>query len=93
MNSIRRLYDERLAAGDLYLDADQLSTVQALEKLSQTLVRSDKPGIWQRMHGKNSAENIPQGYYLHGGVGRGKSMVMDLFFNAVNIEKKRTGVP
>ena len=32
--------------------------------------------------------DIPKGVYLHGGVGRGKSFLMDCFFNAVPIERK-----
>jgi len=34
-------------------------------------------------------KNKIKGIYLHGGVGRGKSMIMDLFFNNINIKDKR----
>jgi len=89
MTNINLLYNQKLAAETIYPDADQLRAVRALEKLGRALVRSDAPGVWRRLRGKNAAEKQPQGCYLHGSVGRGKSMVMDMFFNAVGIEKKR----
>ena len=74
---------------DLKLDADQVRAVQALEKLRQALVQRRTPRAWLKILGKTAAKSAPKGYYFHGGVGRGKSMLMDLFFNAVAPGKKR----
>ena len=45
------------------------------------------PGLLGRLFGK--AQPPPRGLYIWGGVGRGKSMLMDLFFDAVQIDRKR----
>jgi cell division protein ZapE len=46
-----------------------------------------KSGLWSRLTGK--AAPAPRGIYLWGGVGRGKSMLMDLAFEAIRVEPKR----
>ncbi len=89
-NNIAEIYAQKSATGPLRPDQDQLRAVQMLEKLRQALTDSSLSGripvalprFWKK-------KPAPKGYYLHGGVGRGKSMVMDLFFDAVEIEKKR----
>jgi cell division protein ZapE len=75
-------YAERLAAGDLVADADQARAAARLEALAQALARW-KPGGW---FGKSEA---PKGLYLWGPVGCGKSLLMDLFFQAAPIRQKR----
>lgn len=75
-------YAERLAAGDLVADADQARAAERLESLAQALARW-KPAGW---FGKSEA---PNGLYLWGPVGRGKSLLMDLFFQAAPVKLKR----
>jgi len=76
MLRIQDAYHEKLETGALQPDADQLKAIEALEKLCRDLSGFFK---WKK----------PKGYYFYGGVGRGKSMVMDLFFATVPIAKKR----
>ena len=82
MSSPLAAYRERLAAGDLTPDADQSRAAERLEILSQQLERW-KPDAF---FGGGAA---PQGLYLWGPVGRGKSMLLDLFFEAAPVKKKR----
>lgn len=75
-------YDERLAAGALAPDHAQANAAARLETLCAQLARW-KPDAWI---GKGEA---PRGVYLWGPVGRGKSMLLDLFFEAAPVKKKR----
>jgi cell division protein ZapE len=87
MATLLDIYEQRLAKGDLSPDADQRRALESLEGLRAALEgyrRGQKTGfIFKRQ------VEAPKGFYLHGGVGRGKSMVMDLFFAAAPVEKKR----
>jgi cell division protein ZapE len=75
-------YRQRLAEGELQPDADQAHGAERLDQLATELARW-RPGGWLR---KSEA---PRGVYLWGPVGRGKSMLLDLFFEAAPVEKKR----
>lgn len=68
------LYKNMLAAGRIEPDAGQEAAARALDDLYKALI---KP---QRFFTRRKA---PKGLYIHGGVGRGKSMLMDLFFEAI----------
>src|SRR5262245_48853182 len=75
-------YNTRLAAGDLVPDADQAKAATRLNALAQELARW-RPQAWI---GSGAA---PRGVYLWGPVGRGKSLLLDLFFEAAPMKKKR----
>ena len=79
MLKIQETYHQKLAAGALQPDADQVKAIHALEKLCADL--QSPRGFFRR--------KTPKGFYFYGDVGRGKSMVMDLFFAAAPVEKKR----
>jgi cell division protein ZapE len=79
--------------GALRADGSQALAVEKLQSLSRALLHY-KPGNgeggWRARLGLVSRpDEAPQGLYLYGAVGRGKSMLMDLFFAATPIEKKR----
>ena len=76
-------YARLLADGELRPDEAQARAVAALDRLRP---RSD-PGLIGRLLGKRP--DGPRGVYLWGGVGRGKSMLMDLAFDALDIAPKR----
>lgn len=87
MTTLLDIYEKKLAAGELSHDPDQRHAIAALEDLRGAL-EGYRPGRKTGFFFKRAAES-PKGFYLHGGVGRGKSMVMDLFFAAAPIDKKR----
>ncbi|MBL8538344.1 MAG: AFG1 family ATPase [Hyphomonadaceae bacterium] len=76
-------YAERLAAGDLVADADQARAAERLEALARALEQWKPGGLF----GKGAPS--PRGLYLWGPVGRGKSLLMDLFFQAAPVKRKR----
>ncbi len=75
-------YRARIAAGALAPDAAQAAAAQRLDDLARELAQW-KP---KRLFGSSPP---PRGLYLWGPVGRGKSMLMDLFFDAVPVQPKR----
>jgi cell division protein ZapE len=81
---VRSAYDQLLRARELKPDAAQDSPVDALDKLAGSI---GPGGIFSRLFGSGS--DGPAGVYLWGGVGRGKSMLMDLAFDHIDIAPKR----
>jgi cell division protein ZapE len=90
-------YRERVAAGDLNADPAQELLAEKLQSLHRALdgyqPSSGKVG-WKDRFGLNSQmsrrrEEPLQGLYIFGGVGRGKSMLMDLFYDTAPVERKR----
>ena len=80
---VRAAYDELVAAGELRPDAAQERAVAALDKLGQGFAR----GFLGRFF-RPSRDQVA-GVYLWGGVGRGKSMLMDLAFAHISVIPKR----
>jgi cell division protein ZapE len=78
-------YADLLAAGELKADADQQRGVAALDRLARDLSQPTG-GFLKRLFAKSSPVC---GVYLWGGVGRGKSMLMDLAFDHVPADRKR----
>ncbi|HEY5712888.1 MAG TPA: cell division protein ZapE [Allosphingosinicella sp.] len=88
MSTIGERYRALIVAWELKPDPDQAAAVEALERLADQLEESKGRGslIW-RLAGR--FEPPPPGVYLWGGVGRGKSMLMDLAFDAIAYAPKR----
>lgn len=88
-------YESRLKAGDLRHDEAQALVVNSLQRLFDEVIaaKSQKPqNFFQRLTGMGGVStDVPQGIYMYGGVGRGKSMLMDLFFDTLpdDIRKSR----
>jgi cell division protein ZapE len=79
---LRQAYDRRLADGRLTPDPSQIAVVEALSRLEKDLRRKPVLG------GLFGASEV-RGVYLWGPPGRGKSILMDLFFACVPEKRKK----
>ncbi len=86
--SVTERYAALVAAGELKADPDQAAAAMALGKVQAELEAVPPRGstLWRFLGRK---PDPARGLYLWGGVGRGKSMLMDLFFDSLNIHRKR----
>ena len=87
MSSVAERYRALVAAGELRPDPDQARAVEVLDRIAVDLAPAQSKTPWARLFGK--AAKPPRGAYLWGGVGRGKSMLMDLAFEAIPAKRKR----
>jgi cell division protein ZapE len=83
--SIRTAYGERVKRGALKPDAAQEAAVQALARLESDLNEAGEGSAFSFFR----KPKAPRGVYLWGPVGRGKSMLMDLFFQSAPAARKR----
>ncbi|WP_374828182.1 cell division protein ZapE [Mycoplana dimorpha] len=83
-----------VAAGELQPDPLQAAMALRFDALLEA-IRSQRPARktsalgWLFASRKPEKSAVPRGLYIHGGVGRGKTMLMDLFFGLVPIKRKR----
>ena len=87
MTGILARYEELVAKGELQSDPDQRAAVERLQTLQEELEAKETGGFLGRIFGNRATR--PQGVYMWGGVGRGKSMLMDLFVDTLDIAEKR----
>lgn len=80
-------YQQRINSGQIMPDSAQSEAAEKLAALQKALDGYSAPG---RIAGMLSFLSKPpaRGIYIHGAVGRGKSMLMDLFFDNARVAKK-----
>jgi cell division protein ZapE len=87
------LYRARRRAGQLDADPAQELAAEKLQSLHHALVgyepAAGRSGWRERLGLARRRDEPPQGLYIFGAVGRGKSMLMDLFFAAAPLARKR----
>ena len=91
MTSIAERYRALVLDRRFEYDPAQAGLADRLDALGAKLngYRADaKPSAFARFMGARPAEP-PRGLYVHGAVGRGKTMLMDLFFSAAEVPRKR----
>jgi len=85
------IYRDRIARGEIAEDAAQARAAARLQHLHDELAEwrpGKKAGPFARL-GIGKAVTPPEGVYVWGDVGRGKSMLMDLFFESASLRPKR----
>jgi cell division protein ZapE len=88
MTDILRRYEALVATGELRTDPDQAAAAERLERLQRELEKANaSAGLFSRLLGRKA--QAARGVYMWGGVGRGKSMLMDLFHQTLAIPEKR----
>jgi cell division protein ZapE len=91
--TVSQAYSTLVARGSIENDAAQRALVRKFDALREALVSrrlSSKASSlgWLFSRNSKSAKDI-KGLYIHGGVGRGKSMLMDIFFSLAPGQRKR----
>jgi cell division protein ZapE len=91
--SLRKRYATEIATRGFRSDPAQLRAIDRLEKLRRALLQSERgtlDTLWRRLTGYRRRVPAPRGVYLWGGVGRGKTWIMDLFFHSLpGVQKRR----
>lgn len=84
-------YDALVAGGALERDPSQEALLRKLESLSRALEEDERPPPASPLAFLTRVlpRRAPRGLYIHGDVGRGKTMLMDMFFETLMVERKR----
>src|SRR4051812_1930905 len=91
-SSIREHYAALIAAGEIERDPAQETVLAALVQLDTRLAAhrlAKKSSSLGWLFGRQEPKEPLKGLYLYGDVGRGKTMLMDLFFEASPVVRKR----
>ena len=85
--SVQAVYERELQLRGYQSDPAQLRAVASLERCATdwTNYKSKRSNSLKKLINR---PEIPRGVYMYGGVGRGKSFLMDCFFSAVPIQRK-----
>lgn len=83
MTRIQDIYAARVASGGIHADPAQEAVLPEFDRIRDALARPVKKGLFRK------PPEPPKGLYLWGGVGRGKSMLMDLFVEQLDVPVRR----
>ena len=85
--SVKQAYEAELVARGYASDPAQLRAVDALERCASewSAFKEQRSNAFKKLI---HHPDTPRGVYMYGGVGRGKSFLMDCFYNAVPIRRK-----
>src|SRR5580700_6112339 len=98
---LRERYARALAAHHYSADSAQSAAVERLDTLRRYLLREALWGSWRRLAVRwtrrlaprllaaSGRERAARGLYLWGGVGRGKTWLVDLFYDSLPLQQRR----
>lgn len=90
-NSLKSAYSKLVKKGTIKEDKQQLEVIKTFQSTADAIgeYRSGKGAGFalKKLFGKT--EPAPDGIYIWGGVGRGKSMLMDLFYENLKVKRKK----
>ncbi|MGX9351688.1 cell division protein ZapE [Shimia sp. W99] len=84
MTTLPEIYAAKIAAGELHADDAQEAVLPQFERIRAELAKPVKKGWFRK-----ATPDPVEGLYLWGGVGRGKSMLMDLFVDSLDVPVRR----
>ena len=91
--SITDRYAALVASGDIERDPAQIAVVKRLAALAEVLearrLARKSSALGWLFSRKSETRDVPKGLYIWGSVGRGKTMLMDLFYDSVAVPKRR----
>src|SRR5262245_25395607 len=91
--SFHSQYQMLVSSGEIEADPAQAEAAKAFAMLEAQLAHyrpaARKNGLLGRLLGNGKPTDQIKGLYIHGEVGRGKTMLMDLFFHASPVRHKR----
>ena len=91
--TVRQRYDHLVETGAIERDPAQMRIAAALDRLTEEisakrLAHKSSALGWLFARKRETLEPV-KGLYIHGGVGRGKTMLMDMFFELLPVRRKR----
>ena len=92
-DTVANAYAERVATGEFSSDPAQVELAERLDTLllqvSNKRLANKSSALGWMFGRKEKSGQTPRGLYVHGAVGRGKTMLMDMFFELVPAKRKR----
>lgn len=93
MSTVAACYKLKVESGDIQADAAQRPVIAGLDRVlsyvsTKRVSRKSSALGWLFARQQTQSQNI-KGLYIHGSVGRGKTMLMDMFFSLVPAKRKR----
>jgi protein AFG1 len=85
-------YQARIKSGHLLEDKHQLQAILKLQDTFDSIqgyTPASQPGLLSTWLGIRKEVDAPKGLYIHGAVGGGKTMIMDLFHDTAPTDKKK----